>query len=572
MKELTSTVRISGRPITDYVIVTASSPTSTETYSAENLKKYLDLALDADFAVINDTQPKGEYEILVGVTNRRPRNPELQSEEIEICATTGQLSICGGDDRGTFYAVLAFLESYIGWRWFGADTEVLRPQAAREIFAGEVVRRKPFFEYRNAMFFDATRNSEFKTKISMNTSISEDIKAKTGGSVDYSGFVHTFTYLLPEKEYFETHPEYYALRDGVRKPTQPCLSNPDVLEIVTKNALETLRKNKQAFISISQNDNQAYCQCEKCRAIDEEEGSPSGILLRFVNKVAEAIEKEFPDVLVDTLAYQYTRALPKITRPRHNVMIRLCSIECCFRHPLYDEQCEANQRFCKDINDWSSICDRIYVWDYCTNFCHYSMAQPNYNILRENIKYYAQHNVVGMLSQGNYNGKGADLNEFKSYILSKLYWNPFMSDAEYEYHITDFLEGFYGKGWQYIRKYMDILLEETADKHFGCFCSAAGNYERVYDRMDEILELFDKAYELAEGIQKDHVKLARLSAINIKLQILNTKEFAEGSPEKADRIAQKVAYYNECKSFGLRPMEWRPFSDDNEENLVNGCL
>ena len=114
MKELTSTVRISGRPITDYVIVTASSPTSTETYSAENLKKYLDLALDADFAVINDTQPKGEYEILVGVTNRRPRNPELQSEEIEICATTGQLSICGGDDRGTFYAVLAFLESYIG--------------------------------------------------------------------------------------------------------------------------------------------------------------------------------------------------------------------------------------------------------------------------------------------------------------------------------------------------------------------------------------------------------------------------------------------------------------------------
>ena len=68
-----------------------------------------------------------------------------------------------------------------------------------------------------------------------------------------------------------------------------------------------------------------------------------GTLLRFVNAVADAVAERYPDVLVDTLAYQYTRNVPKLTRPRRNVIIRLCSIECCFRHPLTDETCPENR-------------------------------------------------------------------------------------------------------------------------------------------------------------------------------------------------------------------------------------
>lgn len=36
----------------------------------------------------------------------------------------------------------------------------------------------------------------------------------------------------------------------------------------------------------------------------DEEGSPMGPLLRAVNRVADAISEEFPNVVVDTLAYQ----------------------------------------------------------------------------------------------------------------------------------------------------------------------------------------------------------------------------------------------------------------------------
>ena len=49
-----------------------------------------------------------------------------------------------------------------------------------------------------------------------------------------------------------------------------------------------------------------------------------GPLLRAVNAVAAAIEGEFPGVAISTMAYQHTSKPPLKTRPRQNVIIRLC--------------------------------------------------------------------------------------------------------------------------------------------------------------------------------------------------------------------------------------------------------
>ena len=74
---------------------------------------------------------------------------------------------------------------------------------------------------------------------------------------------------------------------------------------------------------MSQNDNTSYCQCDACKKVIAEEGSPSGPIIRFVNEVA----KRFPDKIISTLAYQYSRQAPKITKPADNVQIMLCTIE-----------------------------------------------------------------------------------------------------------------------------------------------------------------------------------------------------------------------------------------------------
>ena len=62
-------------------------------------------------------------------------------------------------------------------------------------------------------------------------------------------------------------------------------------------------------------------------AADEEEYSPSGSMIRFVNKVAEHFEKDYPNLMIHTFAYQYIRKPPEQTKPRDNVVVQICSIE-----------------------------------------------------------------------------------------------------------------------------------------------------------------------------------------------------------------------------------------------------
>ena len=118
---------------------------------------------------------------------------------------------------------------------------------------------------------------------------------------------------------------------SIKERTQLCLTNPDVLRIAIEKVKQALRENPGSrLISVSQNDWYNNCTCPECRKIDEAEGSNAGSLIWFVNQIAEAIEDEFPDVIIDTLAYQYSRPAPKNIRPRKNVCVRLCSIEACF--------------------------------------------------------------------------------------------------------------------------------------------------------------------------------------------------------------------------------------------------
>ena len=112
--------------------------------------------------------------------------------------------------------------------------------------------------------------------------------------------------MVPVAVYGESHPEYYALMNGKRVVrtsgrTQLCLTNPEVLEICVKAVRKALTENPRArLISISQNDwHSDYCHCENCLRSDEEEGGPSGTLLRFVNRIAEILEPEFPQVIFD---------------------------------------------------------------------------------------------------------------------------------------------------------------------------------------------------------------------------------------------------------------------------------
>ena len=152
-----------------------------------------------------------------------------------------------------------------------------------------------------------------------------------------------------------------------------------------------LRANPNAkIVSVSQDDSyviNSYCTCEKCSEVNKEERSNSGTLIRFVNAVADAIKDEFPDVAVDTLAYQYSIEPPRKTEPRDNVIVRVCT-GVCSAHAI--GECSSSGNISTVIRRWAKISDRIYIWDYTTDFAEYLCPFPNLNSLQGTVQFFAE--------------------------------------------------------------------------------------------------------------------------------------------------------------------------------------
>ncbi len=474
-------VTLSEQGGTTAVVVVADDATGPEKHAAGELAAFLEQVTGATFKIIGPKDAaKADAKrprLLVGSGAATLADPGftvdgLREEGLIVRTVGSDLILAGGRPRGTLYAVYTFLEDHVGCRWWSSKVSAI-PKRPTLRFDRLDVRFVPTLEYREPFWFDGF-NGDWAVRNKANGH-REQLDAKRGGKHIYQGFVHTFFPLLPPQKYFKDHPEWYSEIDGKRKSdhTQLCLTNEAMRQELVKNLKARLKANPAATIaSVSQNDWHGYCQCAKCRAIDEAEGSPSGSLLHFVNKVAADIEGKFPKVAISTLAYQYTRMPPKHVKPRDNVIVRLCSIECSFSKPLADER---NKKFRDDIVNWSKICDRLYIWDYTTNFRHYIAPHPNLRVLGPNVKFFVEHGVKGIFEQGAYHSYGSEMAELRAWVLAKLLWNPKLDERKL---IDEFLDGYYGPAAPHIRAYLEATHDavEASGDHLGCFSPISAGF------------------------------------------------------------------------------------------------
>ena len=304
----------------------------------------------------------------------------------------------------------------------------------------------------------------------------------------------------------------------LRDFSQLCLTNPEVLEITVEKALAALLKRPECrIISISQNDCENYCECPACAEIDAREESHAGSLIWFVNRVAGRIEEEFPQIVVDTLAYMYSRKPPKHIRPRRNVCVRLCSIECCFAHSF--ASCEQNASFIEDLRAWAKVCDRLYIWDYTTGFAHYPAPHANWNTLQANMRSFVGNNVKGVFEQAcGALGGGADLNELRAYLLCKLLWD---AGCDLETHKREFCEYYYGAAAPHILAYIGALTEKV--ERDGIHTGFNDECDKPY-LTDEMLDIYDGFFERAEGaVIGDPLRHARVAKARLSIRWVRMK-------------------------------------------------
>ena len=450
---------------TSYRIALGHNASDSEQWAARELQHWLREISGAYFPVQFLEQSHNGPQIILGYNDAVRKitgkaAPQDTDESYHYFNSGTDIVIYGGRQRGTMYGVMSFLENEFGCRWY-TPAVTIAPKRRSLAFSSYDHSESPGVKVRNDFLFEAF-DPVWAARNKMNGRLVTErlpYQEQPGGTESY-WTVHTFYPLMPPSEFFDKHPEYYSLINRKRvfevekHQAQLCLSNRDVLKIITDRIKDTIRKYPEYPIyDVSQNDSYHPCMCDKCQAIVKREGGhESGLIIWFVNQVAEAIEKEFPDKYIGTLAYQYTRSAPRNIRPRKNVVVRLCPIEACVAHTL--DSCPKNKSFMDDLKAWAAISPQLYIWDYVANFTRYLIPYPNFYVLQPNIKAFRDNRAIGIMEQGSYQSRGGEFQELKCYTLARLLWNP---ECDMEEVVNDFIFGYYGRSGRYIRAYFDLV-------------------------------------------------------------------------------------------------------------------
>ena len=495
-----------------YLLLIITFFSCTENKLSINKETILKYNIVSDYGDIVDTLNvyfEKSFETKLNVSNLKKNKsivlvtkPNIENDFISIQLKDSLIAISSNNKKNLFYATYEFIEKFLNVKWLSTDythyeklSSLNIPDNYNYYYEPPVLTRT----VHSKLFYD---DSIFADKLKVtNEAFPRYVP---------NARVHTFHRFMPYDVFYEKNPEYYALRNGKRLPTQLCLTNNAVLEIV-KDSVRSFFKSSPIsdVISVSQDDNTQYCQCENCSKIDNNEGSPAGSLIHFVNEIA----KDFPDKTISTLAYQYTRKPPK-TKPLENVLITLCSIECDRSIPI-DEGCKD---FSSDLKGWSILTDNIRIWDYTTQFTNFLAPFPNWGTIKPNINLFVQNNAKWIFEQHSRND--SELFELRSYVMAKLLWDPSLN---FNTLIKDFNDKYYGDGGKYITEYISKIQSQIDNTSF--FLFLYGDPSQGFDsflspqNLSNYDKLFNKALSKVD-YNSNYFKRILRSKISIDYAIL----------------------------------------------------
>ena len=518
-----------------YAIVLSGEASPSEKHAADELQMLLKMATGAKLPIVEETDSRTQkpMRIFIGsgmmtgefIALGKPVNREKLGDEGFIIRTVKKsgiapdVIIAGGRLRGTLYGVYTFLD-HLGFRWY-TNRKTWYPEGSTLRMPHFDKEEIPAFMYREPSIYEVY-NVTWAARNRINGVISPNDTLR-GGRVKVNG-VHTFDRLIPHS-LFKEHPEYFPLIGGKRVTgyVQRCLTNPDVVKIAAENLIKWIdsQPNEKIF-SLSASDIYGnLCECVHCQKIMEEEDSPAGLYLHFVNQVAEIVEKKYPDKYISTLAYHFTEKPPRTVKPRHNVIIRVAPIEICVSHPFTECSEEPSVRLRKHLEGWSRLTSRIFIWHYNTDFSNYLMPFPNFKEFTADIKTYHKNGVRGIYFQGSNNGPGGSDADLRAWVMARLLWDPYQDGDAL---VNEWMHGVYGRAYEPMRTYFDLMHERVADPDHHLHIFEPPTREKWPDHVVASMDsLHEVALSIADGDTTSiyYIKKNRM-AVKFIQHIMNT--------------------------------------------------
>ncbi|MBR5459791.1 MAG: DUF4838 domain-containing protein, partial [Clostridia bacterium] len=293
--------------------------------------------------------------------------------------------------------------------------------------------------------------------------------------------VHVMTKHFPADEYFDEHPEWWAwnkMKGEHLKKGHFCFSNEGFFNALLERLLSIIKEDVElakktgvelpCYYSLSMDDKDAdyfFCQCDECSRILEESGY-SGYVIRFVNRIAREINKIYPFVKFETLAYVIFTDPPKDdTLPDKNVIMRLAADRSDISHGITTP---ANRVYAKWLRQWSDICKKsgseLHIWQYMYNI-QVNYPMPLFYGLQDSVKAFVEHGVTGIFAETQ--NSMADVWDLNKYVFTHLLEDP---DCDVDALVRDFCTRYYGKAGDGVIKYLETLRDAMNRNMVHCYC------------------------------------------------------------------------------------------------------
>ena len=479
-------------------IAVAAEQNQYDKFAAADLASYLGRMAGAEFAVVKETElPKGEAAIYLGRTAKAATLglTEDKFEREEWCIKSPDdksLVVTGGSPIGAFYGAWALL-NHFGCYAVTWDQDAI-PNLPELVYDGFEEQRKPAFGGR--MIYDGQPSkARGSSRESLDKYYMWILRNYVNGRQDnnpipfYRSGVfnisqpqqyHSMECFLPSEKYFKEHPEYYWMTEaGVRLPPPRkgyngglCLSNPDVVRLVTENLLAMIKADREArpkdewstVYDISRLDGAPYfCKCPECKKIEEAEGSQQSLLYHFLNAISDEVVKQYPDVIIRTFAPKVPNDNPNRTMPRDNILLWVSDNyhqSDCFRpltHPINDERRKTLLACIKDGK-------RFMVWDYWNlGGPHYFMpprVETIFDAIQPDLRFFREIGATDMFIEASMDGAAPQNFMNLHYFLgNQLMVNP---DQDVERLADIFIKAYYGPNAELMRNWLNELRKDVA--------------------------------------------------------------------------------------------------------------
>lgn len=544
------TVLVEDRQPRARLVVAADQPQARQ--AAEAIQQYVKAMSGAELPIVTEgeaapgdlpttvwvghTQHAADLGLQIPAGYDPTPRPDAFSEEGFVIQTQGNdVFVAGNQDgpfQGTLYAAYHLLEQ-LGCRWYfpGEWGEVIPEKASLEV-AEQTLTSKPDFPCRYINLsawipISAEERAQYDAW-AIKVGLNKDPMYPLVGD----GFL---AYLVPPAEYFEEHPEYFALskaghrengeiREGVmyERYAMLCLPNPAVYDESVKNLKEAFagqRKMRNVVshgFGISPPDGAPYCYCEEFPMQSLNLNYPRYVHERMMSEeffgFAARLAEEFPDKYVSTMAYSNREMPPLGVDMPDNMMVQYAPISCDVMH-ANDTNLWRRRDFVHILQQWVDQTPHVVIYDYNPGMLTgMFLPEGDAQFMAINAPMYRDMGVKGMWREGR---KAFMQTWISYYITGKLLWD---ADADVDALMDDFYNTFFGaEAGPHVRAWWDACAKQLSDSPMQAHEDFLTNH--VYDLkfVESIAPHLEQAKAAAKGSASEK-QLQRLEVVTLIAQ------------------------------------------------------